>query len=123
MDKPSHRLSPDPSLDAVFAVLADPTRRAMLARLVEGEASVAQLREPFAMSQSVVSKHLKVLERAGLVEHRAADTRRPARLRTHPLAAANRWLEDYRALWQARFDQLDVLLHQLADEASQTQND
>lgn len=100
----------DPALDAVFAALADPTRRAILARLVEGEASVGELAAPFTMSQPAVSKHLKVLEQAGLVERRVDGPRRPALLRPEPLAAANTWLEHYRALWEARFEQLDSLL-------------
>jgi DNA-binding transcriptional ArsR family regulator len=101
-------------LDAVFAALADPTRRAILSRLVKGDASVGELAAPFKMSQPAVSKHLKVLEHAGLVERSIAGSRRPARLRPEPLAAATGWLENYRALWQARFDQLDSLLKEMA---------
>ncbi|MEM8608847.1 MAG: metalloregulator ArsR/SmtB family transcription factor [Myxococcota bacterium] len=107
-------LGPDPRLDAVFAALADPTRRAILARLVEGEAAVGELAAPFSMSQPAVSKHLKVLEHAGLVERSIDGSRRPARLRPEPLAAASTWLEDYRALWEARFDQLDGVLRSMA---------
>jgi DNA-binding transcriptional ArsR family regulator len=101
-------------LDAVFAALADPTRRAILARLVQGDASVGELAAPFAMSQPAVSKHLKVLERAGLVARGADGTRRPTRLRPEALAAATTWLDEYRALWDARFAQLDALLHEMA---------
>lgn len=100
-------------LDAVFSALADPTRRAILARLVQGEAAVGELAAPFAMSQPAVSKHLKVLEQAGLVERRVAGSRRPARVRLEALAAANTWLEEYRARWKARFAQLDALLHDI----------
>src|SRR5438445_8425136 len=102
-------LIPD-RLDATFAALADPTRRAILARLASGEASVNELAAPFAMSQPAVSKHLKVLERAGLI-HRSRDAqRRPCRIEAAPLNAANRWIEDYRALWEANYQRLDSLL-------------
>ena len=101
------------NLDAVFAALADPTRRAILARLATGEASVNELTAPFDMSQPAVSKHLKVLERAGLVERAIDRQRRPARLRAEPLAAAAAWLEAYRDFWTASFDQLDDLLGEL----------
>ena len=97
-------------LDATFAALADPTRRAILARLALGEASVAELGEPFAMSQPAISKHLKVLELAGLVRRGRDAQRRPCRLEAAPLAEANAWLERYRALWESRFDALDTLL-------------
>jgi DNA-binding transcriptional ArsR family regulator len=97
-------------LDATFAALADPTRRAILARLALGEASVAELGEPFAMSQPAISKHLKVLELAGLVSRGRDAQRRPCRLEAAPLAEANAWLERYRELWESRFDALDALL-------------
>ena len=113
MQPAGYMTNPSPALDAVFAALADGTRRAILARLVEGEASVRELAAPFDMSQPAVSKHLKVLERAGLVERRVDGARRPARLRPEPLATANTWLETYRALWEARFAQLDTLLEEL----------
>jgi DNA-binding transcriptional ArsR family regulator len=100
-------------LDATFAALADPTRRAILARLATGEASVAELAAPFAMSQPAVSKHLKVLERAGLVSRGIAAQRRPSRLEARPLAEANAWLERYREYWEASFQQLDSLLVEL----------
>ncbi|AXQ30087.1 ArsR family transcriptional regulator [Solimonas sp. K1W22B-7] len=100
-------------LDATFAALADPTRRAILARLAEGEASVAELAEPFAMSQPAISKHLKVLERAGLVSTGQDAQRRPRRLETQPLAQANEWLENYRKFWEARYQRLDGLLDEL----------
>jgi DNA-binding transcriptional ArsR family regulator len=103
-------------LDAVFAALADPTRRAILSRLAAGEASVGELAEPFAMSQPAVSKHLKVLERAGLIEREVDRQRRPARLKAEPMAAAVRWLEDFRRFWSGSFDQLDGLLAELKDK-------
>ncbi|MGH7580751.1 MAG: ArsR/SmtB family transcription factor [Gemmatimonadales bacterium] len=100
-------------LDATFAALADPTRRAILARLASGEASVGELAEPFAMSQPAISKHLKVLERAGLISRGRAAQRRPRRLEAKPLAEANQWLERYRQLWEANFRRLDTLLDEL----------
>jgi DNA-binding transcriptional ArsR family regulator len=100
-------------LDATFAALADPTRRAILARLASGQASVTELAEPFAMSQPAISKHLKVLERAGLVSRGREAQRRPRRLETRPLAEANEWLEHYRRLWEGNFQRLDILLEGL----------
>jgi DNA-binding transcriptional ArsR family regulator len=100
-------------LDATFAALADPTRRAILARLAAGQASVMELAEPFAMSQPAISKHLKVLERAGLVSRSRDAQRRPRRLEARPLAEANEWLEHYRQLWEGNFERLDVLLEEL----------
>ena len=97
-------------LDATFAALADPTRRAILARLALGEASVTELAAPFAMSQPAISKHLKVLERAGLISRGRDAQRRPCRLEAQPLAEANVWLERYREIWESNFQQLDVLL-------------
>ena len=101
------------SLDAVFAALADPTRRAILSRLAAGAAAVNEIAAPFAMSQPAVSKHLKVLERAGLIERDVDKQRRPARLKAEPMAAAVRWLEEFEQFWSASFDQLDGLLEQL----------
>src|SRR5437868_11701807 len=100
-------------LDATFAALADPTRRAILARLASGEASVMELAEPFAMTQPAISKHLKVLERAGLVSRGRDAQRRPCRLEAKPLAQANTWLEAYRQFWEASFQRLDILLDEL----------
>jgi len=100
-------------LDATFAALADPTRRAILARLAKGEASVLELAAPFAMSQPAISKHLKVLERAGLVSRGRDAQRRPRRLVATPLAEATEWLERYRRHWEANFQRLDVLLAEL----------
>src|SRR5579863_6736809 len=97
-------------LDATFAALADPTRRAILARLATGEASVNELAEPFDMSQPAISKHLRVLERAGLISRSREAQRRPCRLETKPLELAGEWLAHYRELWAANFDRLDQLL-------------
>ncbi|HVH34119.1 MAG TPA: metalloregulator ArsR/SmtB family transcription factor [Tahibacter sp.] len=100
-------------LDATFAALADPTRRAILARLAAGEATVGELGEPFAMSQPAISKHLRVLELAGLISRGRDAQRRPCRIEAAPLAEANAWLEHYRQLWEARFDDLDRLLEEM----------
>ena len=100
-------------LDATFAALADPTRRAILARLALGEASVNELAQPFEMSQPAISKHLKVLEQAGLISRGRDAQRRPCRLETKPLSEATGWLEHYRALFEARFQRLDDLLEEM----------
>jgi DNA-binding transcriptional ArsR family regulator len=100
-------------LDATFAALADPTRRAILARLASGEASVTELAAPFAMSQPAISKHLKVLERAGLISHGVDAQRRPRRLEAQPLAEATEWLEGYRQFWEGSFQRLDALLDEM----------
>jgi DNA-binding transcriptional ArsR family regulator len=105
-------------LDATFLALADPTRRAILARLAQGEASVSELAEPFDMSQPAVSKHLKVLERAGLIIVGHDAQRRPRRLDVRPLAAASDWLERYREIWEANYSRLDALLEELQQEAA-----
>ena len=103
----------DRRLDATFAALADPTRRAILARLATGDATVAELAAPFSMSQPAVSKHLKVLERAGLISRGREAQRRPSRLKAGPLAEATEWLERYRQFWEGRYRQLDALLEEL----------
>lgn len=100
-------------LDATFLALADPTRRAILARLATGEASVTELAEPFSISQPAISKHLKVLERAGLISVGQDAQRRPRRLEGTPLAEATAWLEQYRAAWEANFQRLDGLLEEM----------
>jgi len=105
-------------LDATFLALADPTRRAIVARLARGEASVIELAEPFAISQPAVSKHLKVLERAGLITVGQEAQRRPRRLEGKPLAEANAWLERYRASWEASFERLDGVLEELKRSTS-----
>lgn len=100
-------------LDATFAALADPTRRAILARLATGDAHVSELAEPFDMSQPAISKHLKVLERAGLISRGRDAQRRPRRLDAKPLADATKWLEHYRQFWEGSFRRLDALLDEL----------
>lgn len=100
-------------LDATFAALADPTRRAILARLAAGEASVTDLAKPFKISQPAISRHLKVLEKAGLIATGQDAQRRPRRIVAKPLAEASRWLDEYRALWEANFERLDDLLDEL----------
>jgi DNA-binding transcriptional ArsR family regulator len=114
----------DPSLEtdrlsATFGALADPTRRAILARLARGDASVSELCEPFAMSQPAISKHLKVLERAGLVSRRRDAQRRPCRLQARPLAEATEWLAEYRTFWEGSFERLDDLLAELGEIAGE----
>jgi DNA-binding transcriptional ArsR family regulator len=106
-------MSPSERLDATFAALADPTRRAILARLASGEASVTELARPFAMSQPAISKHLKVLERAGLISRSRDAQRRLSRLDARPLAEATGWLMDYRTFWEASYQSLDALLDEL----------
>src|SRR5262245_42899663 len=108
-------MKPDAStrLDATFLALADPTRRAILATLASGEASVTELAEPFAISQPAISKHLKVLERAGLISVGQDAQRRPRRLEGTPLAEATAWLEQYRAAWEVSFQRLDGLLKEM----------
>ena len=105
-------MAPD-RLNATLAALSDPTRRAILARLASGEASVTELAEPFAMSQPAISKHLKVLERAGLISRGRDAQRRPCRLEARPLAEVTEWLEGYRQFWEANFQRLDALLDDL----------
>jgi len=100
-------------LDVTFAALADPTRRAILARLASGQASVTELAEPFAMSQPAISKHLKVLERAGLISRSREAQRRPRRLEAKPLEEATQWLESYREFWEGNYQRLDALLEEL----------
>ena len=100
-------------LDATFAALADPTRRAILARLASGEASVKELAEPFDISMPAVSKHLKVLEDAGLISSGRDAQRRPRRLIATPLADASKWLEDFRRFWEQSFERLDDLLEEM----------
>ncbi|HEY3330762.1 MAG TPA: metalloregulator ArsR/SmtB family transcription factor [Capsulimonadaceae bacterium] len=104
---------PHLTLDATFAALADPTRRAILARLSTGDATVAEIAAPFDMTQPAISKHLKVLEQAGLVSVARDAQRRPRRLEAQPLAEATEWLENYRASWEGQFRQLDSLLAEI----------
>ena len=108
-----HTQGSDGALNATFGALADPTRRAILARLVQGEASVTELAKPFAISQAAVSKHLKLLERAGLISIGQDAQRRPRRLEPQPLAEASAFLERYRELWEQNYQRLDALLEEL----------
>ena len=103
----------DDTLSAAFAALADPTRRAIVSRLARGDATVTELAAPFAMSLPGISKHLKVLERAGLISRGRDAQRRPRQLKGRPLAEATAWLESYRRFWEKSFQQLDVLLDEL----------
>jgi DNA-binding transcriptional ArsR family regulator len=107
-------------LDATFAALADPTRRAILTRLARGEASVMELAKPFAMSQPAISKHLKVLERAGLISRGREAQRRPCRIEAKPLAEATGWLEEYRRIWESNFQRLDAVLEELKVQEKET---
>ncbi len=113
-------MSADP-LDATFAALADPTRRAILARLARGDATVTELSAPFAMSQPAVSKHLKVLERAGLIARGRAAQRRPRRLVVERLTAATEWIERHRRIWEDNYRRLDALLDAMQHEAPEAE--
>jgi DNA-binding transcriptional ArsR family regulator len=114
----SYTAAQSKKLDATFAALADPTRRAILARLATGDATVNDLAKPFKMSQPAISKHLKVLERAGLISHIQIAQSRPRRLEAEPLKEATVWLENYRQFWETSFGRLDDLLEELKLEAS-----
>jgi DNA-binding transcriptional ArsR family regulator len=100
-------------LDVTFSALADPTRRAILERLMKGEATVTELVEPFSLSQPAISKHLRVLEQAGLVSRGRDAQKRPCRIEAQPLAEATAWLEHYRQIWEANYQRLDSLLEEL----------
>lgn len=104
------------SLDAVFSALADPTRRAILARLADGKATVGEIGEPFEISQPAISRHLKVLENAGLVDRDSQRQTRPASLNADPMRTAVAWLEEFRDHWTDRMDRLDHLLNELKDK-------
>src|SRR6059036_2417336 len=106
-------MEPSKRLDATFAALADPTRRAILARLASGEATVTELAKPFAISQPAISRHLQVLERAGLISRGRDAQRRPRRLEAQPLAEATEWLERYRQYWEENYQRLDALLDEM----------
>src|SRR5437763_11998488 len=106
-------MSSSQHLNSTFAALADPTRRAILARLASGEASVMELAKPFATTQPAISKHLKVLERAGLISRGRDAQRRPCRIEAKPLESASKWLENYRELWESSFKRLDRILDEL----------
>src|SRR5215468_2833635 len=107
-------------LDATFAALADPTRRAILAQLAAGDSTVMELAKPFAMSQPAISKHIKVLERAGLISRGPEAHRRPCRIVARPLAEATVWLEGYRRFWEQSFERLDALLEDMKLEGTRS---
>lgn len=109
-------LTASDSLDNVFGALADPTRRAILARLRHGEATVNELVEPFGLSQPTITQHLRVLERAGLVRRARRAQFRPVMLEAGPLEAAEAWLEDYRRFWEQSFDRLETYVRELKEE-------
>jgi DNA-binding transcriptional ArsR family regulator len=111
---------PEDKLNATFAALADPTRRAILARLASGEASVKELAEPFYMTLPAISKHLKVLERAGLIQRGREAQWRPSRLRAGPLKEASDWVQQYRRFWEESFDRLDEYLREIQKETPGT---
>jgi DNA-binding transcriptional ArsR family regulator len=113
----------DDSISSTFAALADPTRRAILARLALGETSVTELAEPFEMSMPAVSKHLRVLERAGLITRGREAQWRPCKLKAEPLRQAAGWLDEYRQFWEQSFDRLDEYLQRLQAEAKDKHGD
>ena len=114
-------MTPSQRLDATFAALADPTRRAILSRLARGDASVAELARPFAMSQPAISKHLKVLEHAGLISAAQDAQRRPRKIEGVRLGEATAWLEEYRQFWESRYSALDELLDELQTKSRTSQ--
>ena len=113
-------MSTSDPLSVTLSALADPTRRAILARLAAGDATVTELAEPFAMSQPAISKHIKVLERAGLVTRGAAAHRRPCRIAAKPLAEASAFLDGYRRFWEQSFERLDALLEEMKVERARS---
>src|SRR3954447_2698505 len=116
-------MTPTDRLSETFAALADPTRRAILARLALGETTVSELAEPFAMSMPAVSKHLKVLERAGLIARSREAQWRPCRIEVNALKPVDDWLENYRRLWEERFDRLEVYLRELQAQENEERNE
>jgi len=112
--------APNDALSATFAALADPTRRAILARLAEGESSVTEIASPFEMTLPAVSKHLKVLQRAGLIERGREAQWRPCRLQAAPLKQVDEWVETYRRHWEQRFDRLDEYLRELQAKTNES---
>ena len=122
MEQFGYGSSGEKRLDATFMALADPTRRAILTRLAKGEASVTELAAPFGMSQPAISKHLKVLERAGLISGTRDAQRRPRRIEALPLGEAAHWLERYRQLWEGNFRRLDALLGELQTGEKKSKN-
>ena len=122
--EPHSYINAQANLDAIFAALADPTRREILSRLANGQASVNEIAAPFKMSQPAVSKHLKVLERAGLIERDIDEQRRPARLKAREMVAAVDWLTQFKAFWGDSFDQLDdVLLNMKLTEDKESEHE
>ena len=117
-----YKMTESERLDATFIALADPTRRAMLARLIEGEATVMELAKPFDMSQPAISKHIKMLERAGLVSRSRDAQRRPVKIEGLALKEAIDWLENYRRVWEANFSRLDSLLDELRSRRKTERN-
>lgn len=115
--------TPPDALSLTFAALADPTRRAILARLAGGEATVKELAEPFDMSLPAISKHLKVLEEAGLVSQRVDAQWRPRRLEVEPLQEVDEWLDQYRAVWEERFDRLDEYLNKIQNQRKENEHE
>lgn len=113
----------NPNLDAIFSALADPTRREILSRLAAGQASVNEIAAPFEISQPAVSRHLRVLERAGLVERDVDEQRRPARLKAAPMAAAVAWLSEFEEFWTGSFDQLDAILVEMKNTKAEETGD
>ena len=111
-----------PNLDAVFAALADSTRRAILSRLADGQASVNEIAAPFEISQPAISRHLKVLERAGLIERGVDEQRRPAMLKAETMTAAVDWLTNFKAFWGTSFDQLDDILIRMKQNNEKEEN-
>lgn len=108
-----------PNLDAIFSALSDPTRRSILSRLAQGEASVQEIAQPFQMSQPAISKHLKVLEKAGLIARDVDEQRRPARLNAQNMAVAAQWLDYFKKFWGTSFDQLDELLIEMKTDMNE----
>lgn len=108
-------MTQDDSLDAMFAALANPTRRAILARLAQGEATVNSLAEPFDMTLPAISKHIRVMEEAGLISRTRVAQYRPCTLNAEALKAVAHWTDQYRHIWEARFDVMDTLIHQMKD--------
>ena len=119
----AHYINKSPDLNAIFSALADPTRRAILKRLSDGKATVMDIAQPFEMSQPAVSRHLKVLEQAGLIAREIDQQRRPARLRPETMAAAAAWLDEFRAFWDGSLDQLDAVLADLTAKTERNEDD
>jgi len=116
----NYAVTPSERLDATFGALADPTRRAILARLASGDASVTELARPFAMSQPAISKHLKMLERAGLISRSRDAQRRPCRIEGKALAEVTGWLDEYRRFWEDSFERLDALLSEIQTQEKES---